>query len=177
MKLAFKKFTPDDFDDYFRLVGDGTVMAMITERALPRDEAVEDFEQRVSRNGIADDFGYYKVIDADSRAFVGLAKLEVEHAASIEAELGYILLPEYWGKGVGGRVAKLLVDRARTLPQLASLYAIIDPLNVPSRKILTNNGFVSKAFQDFDGLPGELLVLNLRSSVTSSTLADGSPYK
>lgn len=158
--LLLKKFTPEDFDDYFRLVGDGNVMAMITERALPRDEAMEDFEQRVSRNAIAEDFGYYKITDAASHAFVGLAKLE--HAGNDDAELGYILLPEYWGRGIGGRVAKQLIDRARTLPGLESLYAIIDPQNIPSRKILTNNGFVSKAFGDFGGLPGELLVLKLR---------------
>ena len=33
--LLLEKFTPQDFDDYYRLVGNADVMAMITERALP----------------------------------------------------------------------------------------------------------------------------------------------
>src|SRR5690606_7466208 len=109
---------------------------------------------------IAEDYGYYKITEAASGAFIGLAKLEVEQADSDEAELGYILLPEFWGQGIGSRVAKQLIDRARELPGLKRLFAIIDPNNIPSRKILTNNGFISEAFRDFDGLPGELLVLD-----------------
>ena len=158
--LTLHKFVPHDFEDYFQLVGNARVMAKITERALPRDEAKTDYENRLSRNSIAQDYGYYKITDTASGAFVGLAKLEVEQAHSKEAELGYILLPEYWGRGIGSRVAKQLVDRARELPGLKRLFAIIDPNNIPSRKILTNNGFVSEAFRDFDGLPGELLVLD-----------------
>ena len=158
--LTLRKFTPHDFEDYFRLVGNARVMAMITERALPKDEAMDDFNDRLARNSIAKEYGYYKITDTASGAFIGLAKLEVEHANSGEAELGYILLPEYWGQGIGNRVAKQLVHRARKLPGLERLFAIIDPNNIPSRKILTNNGFVSEAFRDFDGLPGELLILN-----------------
>jgi len=158
--LTLRKFTSHDFEDYFRLVGNVQVMAKITERALPRGEAKTDYENRLSRNSIAEDYGYYKITEAASGAFIGLAKLEVEQADSDEAELGYILLPEFWGQGIGSRVAKQLIDRARELPGLKRLFAIIDPNNIPSRKILTNNGFISEAFRDFDGLPGELLVLD-----------------
>lgn len=158
--LTLRKFTPHDFEDYFQLVGNAQVMAKITERALPRDEAKTDYENRLFRNSIAEDYGYYKITNAASGAFIGLAKLEVEQADSGEAELGYILLPEYWGQGIGSRVAKQLVDHARKLPGLKRLFAIIDPNNIPSRKILINNGFLSEAFRDFDGLPGELLVLD-----------------
>src|SRR5690606_38027269 len=154
--LTLRKFTSHDFEDYFLLVGNVQVMAKITERALPPDEARDDFKNRLSRNSIAEDYGYYKISDAASGAFIGLAKLEVEQADSEEAVLGYILLPEYWGRGIGSRAAKQLVDRARTLPGLKRLFAIIDPNNMPSRKILINNGFISEAFRDFDGLPGEL---------------------
>jgi [ribosomal protein S5]-alanine N-acetyltransferase len=52
------------------------------------------------------------------------------------------------------------VARAERQPTLESLFAIIDPANIPSRKILINNGFVSREFKDFDGLPGEVLERN-----------------
>ncbi|MDR3030738.1 MAG: GNAT family N-acetyltransferase [Acinetobacter sp.] len=46
--------------------------------------------------------------------------------------------------------------------QLKGLIAIIDPVNIPSRKILINNGFHSQEFKDFDGLSGEILNLILQ---------------
>lgn len=160
MELTLSKFGQDDFGDYLRLVNDATVMAMITERAIPEDEARRDFDKVLAMNAIAPDFGQFRVLDAERGQFIGLGKLEIATCDADQAELGYVLLPDYWGKGIGGRIAKLLIERARRHPQLNGLYAIIDPANLASRKILTNNGFVSREFKDFDGLPGEILDLN-----------------
>lgn len=162
MKIELKKFTPDDFTDYFRLVSDIKVMAMITEKALPEEEAKAEFETRIENNKLNTDFGSFRIVEKVSNKFVGLAKLEVEEADSEEAELGYMILPEYWGKGIAGTVAKQLVEFAKTRDTLKRLFAIIDPDNIQSRKILINNGFVSKEFKYFDGLPGEILELKLR---------------
>lgn len=157
MTLVLVKFGPQDFDDYFRLVGDAQVMAMITERAIPIEEARRDYDEVLQTNGIHPDLGHFRVLDAQSQRFIGLGKLEVTAADADKAELGYMLLPAYWGKGIGGQVARLLTTQARRLPSLRGLFAIIDPANIPSRKILLDNGFVSKEFKDFDGLPGEML--------------------
>lgn len=157
MEIVLKKFSPRDVDDYFRLVGDAKVMAMITERAIPFEEATRDYDKMLKANSIHPDFGYFRVLDASDQRFIGLGKLEVLHANMDKAELGYMLLPENWGKGIGGKVANLLANRARLTPGIRGLFAIIDPANISSRKILLNNGFVSKEFKDFDGLPGEVL--------------------
>ncbi|OTW77740.1 GNAT family acetyltransferase [Bacillus thuringiensis serovar sumiyoshiensis] len=37
------------------------------------------------------------------------------------------------------------------------LKAIIDPNNIPSRKILLSVGFTSEKVREIDGLPGEIL--------------------
>ena len=47
MDVALEKFDRQDFDDYFGLVGNPEVMAMITERAIPADEV--DCPHRVVR--------------------------------------------------------------------------------------------------------------------------------
>jgi len=54
---------------------------------------------------------------------------------------------------------KQLIEIAGKQKGINGIFAIIDPKNVPSRKILINNGFVSKEFKDFDGLPGEVFEL------------------
>lgn len=157
MEFVLKKFGPQDFDDYFRLVSDAKVMAMITERAIRLDEAHSDYAAILLNNEIHPELGSFKILDAQHGHFIGLAKLELAAANADTAELGYIILPEYWGQGIAGRVANLLVTRAQEQPVLRHLFAIIDPANIPSRKILLNNQFVFREFKDFDGLPGEIL--------------------
>lgn len=156
MDLTLGKFGPQDFDDYFRLVGDPKVMAMITERPIPADEARRDYGKMLAGNVLHPELGHFRVLDDHDR-FIGLGKLEIAAPGADEAELGYMLLPEYWGRGIAGRIAGLLIAQAREQPGLRRLFAIIDPANIPSRKILTNNGFTSREFRDFDGLPGEVL--------------------
>lgn len=159
MEIKLTKFTQTDFADYFRLVSDEQVMAMITERAIPREEATMDFEKLLKNNAIHPDFGCFKILSETDNAFIGLAKLTLASPDSTEAELGYMLLPEFWGKGIASKVAKELLAFAHTQTHLTRLFAIIDPKNLPSRKILTNNGFVHQEYKDFDGIDGEILEL------------------
>jgi len=159
MDIVLNKFGACDFADYFRLVSDPKVMAMITERAIPADEARLDYEALLQANDLHPELGQFRILDAHHARFIGLAKLAVSSPHAKTAELGYMILPEYWGQGIASRVAGELIRRAREQSELHSLFAIIDPANLPSRKILINNDFVSRAFKDFDGLPGEILEL------------------
>ncbi|MGJ1432133.1 GNAT family N-acetyltransferase [Sphingobacterium spiritivorum] len=159
IELIYEKFERDDFQLYYTLVRDEKVMAMITERAIPLSEAKADYEKILVINDLHSSFGYFKVKTAATKEFVGLAKMEVIAQDSSEAELGYILLPSHWGKGFGNQMATEMLSIARREPQIRKVTAIIDPQNIPSRKILVNNGFVSEEFKDFDGLPGEILSL------------------
>lgn len=102
MEFVLEKFGPQDFDDYFRLVSDSKVMAMITERAIALDEARADYEKLLNSNNIHPEFGQFKILAAQGGHFIGLAKLEVSDANATTAELGYMILPEYWGQGIAG---------------------------------------------------------------------------
>lgn len=161
INVKLEKFTEGDFDDYFRLIGNDRVMAMITGRALKEDEARVRFESLLGYNQLNAHLGTFKILDTETNEFIGLAKLKINHANDEEAELGYALLPDYWGKGIAGKVGKQLIEVARSQTDIAMVFAIIDPNNLASRKILVNNGFVTRAFRDFDGLPGEVLELRL----------------
>lgn len=58
------KFEETDFNLYFQLVFNKEVMAQITERAIPLDEAKNDFTRLVKRNENHQLFGCYKVYDS-----------------------------------------------------------------------------------------------------------------
>jgi ribosomal-protein-alanine N-acetyltransferase len=151
-----------DFENYFSLVKDERVMAMITESGLSRNEAKLKFDQIVNDNEFHPDYGYYKITDLKD-TFIGVIKLEINGPHSTEAELGYILKPEYWNQGIGSETANFLITKAKKLGYLNRISAIIDPDNIASRKILVKNNFISKEYKDMDELPGEIFELLLPS--------------
>lgn len=165
MKILLRKFTKSDFAYYFRLVNNEKVMEMITERAIGLEEAQKDFNKILENNELELNFGNFKILNEVTNEFLGLAKLEITETNRTEAELGYMILPEHWGKGIASTVTEKLIETARNQQSIKRIFAIIDPKNVPSRKVLINNGFYSKEFRDFDGLPGEILELNLIETI------------
>jgi len=159
MNIKLEKFHAQDFDDYFQLVGNEEVMAMITERAIPIDEAEQDFQLLLANNQLHPNFGHFKILDASTNEYIGLAKLEIKSLSDREAELGYMLLPSFWGKGIARKVSQHLLEDAKSQNLINKIFAIIDPKNIASRKILTSQGFIHKEFKDYDGLSGEILEL------------------
>lgn len=162
-RIYLKKFAvPADFSDYYLLVSNEQVMAMVTERGLSLEEATEKFEALLKTNGKYPDFGHFKIFDAETHQFIGLGKMELSDSVAAEAELGYLLLPEYWGKGYGTEIAQQLMDLATSTPFLHKITGIIDPANIASRKILTNLGFISEYLGEIEGLPGEILAKKIK---------------
>ena len=155
-RIYLEKLRSQDFDQYFALVGNEQVMAMITERALHKKEALEKFNYFLQNNELHPSFGAFKVIEVKNRAILGMAKLEIRDGRRNEAELGYLLQPEFWGKGFGNEIAEVLLEVALADPELNRIFAITDPANIASRKILLKNGFVSEKVGEMDGLPSEV---------------------
>lgn len=61
------------------------------------------------------------------------------------AEIGYMSLPEYNGKGYISEAIKAVVTYGFEQMNLHSIEAVIDPGNAASEKVLLKNGFVKEA--------------------------------
>lgn len=155
MQLVFHKFRARDFADYLRLAGEARVMAMVTGRVLSLDEAYREFAEVLRGNARHPQLGTFRVLDAGGH-FLGLGKLLPGADDEGRAELGYMLLPHFWGQGIGSAIAAELLRRAAA-HGVTAVFAIIDPANEASRRILVRQGFVHQACRDFEGLPGEIL--------------------
>ncbi|QNL49407.1 GNAT family N-acetyltransferase [Olivibacter sp. SDN3] len=156
-RIYIEKFNAGDFDAYYSLVSNLEVMAMITERAITLDEAKKDYNHLLENNDVHDVFGNFKVYEYSSNHFIGLAKLEVKAKYDHEAELGYMILPEFWGMGYGKEIASFMLDKASKQPTLKKVSAVIDPKNTASKKILLNHNFTTEKVGEIEGLPGEIL--------------------
>jgi [ribosomal protein S5]-alanine N-acetyltransferase len=156
-RLQLRKFTSNDFDFYFQLVGDYRVMKMITGHAVTIKKAKEKFKDILRVNAVDPHFGYFFISDLTSSEFIGLGKLVI--TAGNEAEIGYVVLPDLWGKGYGSEISTNLIERAKKIDTIKKLMAIIDPKNKASKKILEKSGFVLKSVCEFKGLPAEIYSL------------------
>jgi len=161
-RISLEKAGPQDFDSFFILTGNEKVMSMITERPLSKEETREKFNTLLKNNQLHHALGSFMVFEATASNFLGVAKLEITEKKRDEAELGFMLLPETWGKGYGSEIARILMEVAFTVPHLKWVYAYIDPDNQGSRKILIKNGFISEGLGELDGLPNETFRRNLR---------------
>ncbi|RLL48284.1 N-acetyltransferase [Oceanobacillus piezotolerans] len=160
MEIKLSKFQEHDFDSYYSLVSSEKVMAQITERSLPYDEAQSKFQKVLKRNRENNEFGSYKVSDCYNTEFIGLGHLTLNKDQKHEAEIGYMILPQYWRMGYGKKIASELLKIANR-SDIKILKAIIDPENKASRKILINQGFISEKICVLDGLQGEILSKSL----------------
>ena len=83
-------------------------------------------------------------IKGDSRliGIIGHYRIKPEH---YRAEIGYMVLPEYHGKGLATEAVKVVVKYGFEVMKLHSIEAVIDPDNLASARVLEKNGFVKEA--------------------------------
>ncbi|WP_086313899.1 hypothetical protein A5821_001445 [Enterococcus sp. 7F3_DIV0205] len=155
--LLFEFYQKNDQHLYSVLTKDIRVMRYITEKVEPELEAIENFDKILTYNKTHNDqTGYYKFFDQED--YIGFGKLSWDEENKIE--IGYMLLPEHWGKGYATQIISALLNlikQSETLSQ-ATLYAIIDPKNGASKHLLEKYHFISVWQGIEDGLPSEHLV-------------------
>lgn len=83
---------------------------------------------------------------------IGHYRIKPEH---YRAEIGYMLLPEYNGKGIISEAVKEAVNYGFNVMNLHSIEAVIEPENHASAKVLEKNGFVKEAhFKEYEFFEG-----------------------
>lgn len=81
------------------------------------------------------------VVLKDSQELIGQFSLHSWNIETMEAQVGYIIHPRYWGKGYGSQALKIAVDFGFSQLRLKTIIAEIDPRNISSAVILEKNGF------------------------------------
>ena len=156
-RIYFKKFLyENDFKYYLDLVSNQEVMVMNYGRVFTIDESILTYKGIMINNKNYEDFGYFKVFEKYTNNFIGIGAITINNDFS-EAEIEYMLIPDYWGKGYGSEIVRNLLKKAEETKSIHKVIAITDPNNFVSKKILFNNGFVSsKIFEIEDGSLAEM---------------------
>ncbi|MEW6470431.1 MAG: GNAT family N-acetyltransferase [Bacteroidota bacterium] len=98
--------------------------------------------------------GLCAVVEKRSGAFIGQCGILFQEVDGIpETEVGYHLLPSYWGKGYATEAAMACRDLAFESSPVSSIISIIHLDNEPSQKVALRNGMrrtVQTKWRDFD---------------------------
>ncbi|WP_456274563.1 GNAT family N-acetyltransferase [Bacillus sp. AK031] len=82
----------------------------------------------------------FAVICKEEGNLIGAGELNIRDFCNQAGEIGYILNPNSWGKGIGTEVAKLLIQYGFVNLDLHRIYATCAPDNIASYKVLEKAG-------------------------------------
>ena len=86
-------------------------------------------------------YGHHALIDKQTNKFIGQCGLLTQEIDNkIEIEIGYHIIPDYWGMGYATEAAMKFRDYAFERDLCDSLISIIDVRNVVSQKVAEKNG-------------------------------------
>lgn len=144
-RLILRQIMPADAEAVFRLRTDERVLKyLLRDKAATMDEIYAFIEkgQEEVRLGNAIWWGMELKEQPGLIGNIGCRITKKEH---YRAEVGYSMLPAYFGKGLMHEALQKVLEYGFETMKLHSVEANIDPANDPSRKLLERNGFVKEA--------------------------------
>ena len=144
-RLQLRRVVKDDVNEIFALRSNEQTMKYIPRPlAKTKEDAlghIAMIDEKIENNeGIN-----WAITLKNSPKLIGIIghyRIKPEH---YRAEIGYMLLPKYNGKGIITEAINYVVNYGFEIMKLHSIEAIIDPENFASAKVLQKNGFVKEA--------------------------------
>lgn len=140
-RLFLRPFTEADFEDFAALVADPDVMKFSLAGPLSHGQAKEMLQTRIIDHYNANGFGLLALHLKDRGVFVGFAGLIRQTIdGQDEVELGYRLMPQFWGQGLASEAAEAILRFGFGHLKVAHIISIIDPGNVRSVRVAERAG-------------------------------------
>lgn len=138
--ITFAPLSLADAPHYHCLTGDITVMAYITGEAYTVEESFEEVKRLTQKFAGQHPWGVWVARQADTGVFVGVGAL-IPAENEWTADIGYRVLPEFWGRAYGQAIAWGLLEKARQ-SGIRRLTATVEKENQASIAIVNKMGFV-----------------------------------
>ena len=130
MNITIRRMRPDDVDALYRLLSDPAVMRYLEP---PYDRA--QAEVFLHTAGLAEPSLVYAA--EENGAFLGYVIYHAYDAESVE--IGWVLFPEFWGRGYASALTDLLIGRARR--EQKDVVLECDPAQEATKRIAVKKGF------------------------------------
>ncbi|MFD1605731.1 GNAT family N-acetyltransferase [Flavobacterium artemisiae] len=157
-RLLLKRITNEDVKEVFELRSNPETMKYIPRPLVKNNEEalahIALLDENINNNtGI--NWGITIKGDPKLLGIIGFYRTQPENYRS---EIGYMLLPEFHGKGIVPEAVKRLIEYGFKDLKLHSIEAVIAPENIASEKVLQKCGFVKEAhFKESEFYDGKFL--------------------
>ena len=163
-RLLLRHTTKDDVNEVFEMRSNPEIMKFVPRPLVTsKEEALEHIKLIQTKIEENTGINWAITLKGNSRliGIIGHYRISWEN---LRSEIGYMILPEYHGKGITSEAVKLLIDYGFKTMKMHSLEAIIDPRNHASAKVLEKNNFVLEGqFKEDTLWQGQWLDTNIYS--------------
>jgi [ribosomal protein S5]-alanine N-acetyltransferase len=151
-RLNFRSVLESDYNVWLKFFQDPNTSLHWVEEKESADDACKNWYQKQFWRYAHNMGGMNALIEKTSGLLVGHCGLLVQTVdGTIELEIGYSLLPEFWGKGYALEAAAKCKDYAFENGLTESLISIISLTNTPSQKVALNNGMTIEKETTYKG--------------------------
>ena len=142
-RLILEDMTGQDIRSIQRIARDSRVMRYVL-IWLENDEQVAGFLQHaIDEAGRKDRMDYVLAVRvAGTGEFAGLTFLDVDRELKSTAEVGCVLLPEYWKSGYASEILRALLAFGFETVSLHRMYGKCDELNLASAHVMEKCGLL-----------------------------------
>lgn len=140
-RLLLRQWRDEDFDAFAKLSSDPVAMEFFP-KCLNREESdlqAEKYRQRIINQG----WGFWAVELAGVAPFIGFVGLNRPDASlpiSPCVEIGWRMLPEYWGKGYASEAARAALRVGFEQLDLDEIVSFTATINVRSQRVMQRIG-------------------------------------
>jgi [ribosomal protein S5]-alanine N-acetyltransferase len=151
-RLNFRSVLESDYNVWLKFFQDPNTSLHWVEEKESAEDACKNWYQKQFWRYENNMGGMNALIEKSSGLLVGHCGLLLQTVdGTIELEIGYSLLPEFWGKGYALEAATKCKDFAFENGLTESLISIISLTNLPSQKVALNNGMTIEKETTYKG--------------------------
>lgn len=148
-RLGFRFFTKEDFDLFFSVFSNEDVMRYAwIDKISDKDECRAFFEDFINDGDMPSKNNSYTfaVFLREDEEFIGFADIQIHSRNRFGGcgEIGYFLLPDFWGRGYATELANTLVDVGFTNLDLHKMCARCNANNLKSEEIMKKIGMTKE---------------------------------
>ena len=144
-RLLLRRLNKDDVNEVLELRGNPETMKFIPRPlAKTKEDAmvhIDMIEDKIVNN-IGINWAITLKGNPKMLGIIGHYRISAENH---RCEMGYMILPQYQGKGIVSEAIDVVLEYGFNDLQMHSIEAVIDPDNKASERVLQKNGFVKEA--------------------------------
>lgn len=138
-RLLIRKFTPEDLDKLIELRSDPEVIKYLGGRRLQNPEAIATRLQFYLDCYEKFGFGMGALVWKETGEMIGWCGLQPLEETG-EIEVGYGMIKEFWGRGIGYECARAWLEYGFEKANLERIVAVANPENIGSWRIMEKCG-------------------------------------